>query len=99
MTATAPITMPTISPIVRAEEAPVEGAGVAVGVSVGVWELVDEEVEVENVDEEGDAVFVLSEGKFSPGLKATVAFLAYASCVSKVSVAFWSSNKREGLKI
>lgn len=45
---------------------------------MGVWELVDEDVEidVENVVEEGEGVLVCSEGKLSPGLKATVAFLA-----------------------
>jgi hypothetical protein len=90
MTPTAPMAMPTISPVVSAEEELFAAAGVAVGVSVGVWELEDEDVEVdvEDVVEEGEALFVCSEGKPSPGLKATVAFLAYACCVSKVSVAF-----------
>lgn len=96
-----PMAMPTISPVVRAEEESATATTVAVGVSVGVWEVVDEdvvEVDVENIVDEGEGVFVCSEGKPSPGLKASVAFLAYASCISKVCVAFWNGNKREGLK-
>lgn len=35
-----------------------------------------------------EVVGAISEGKYSPGLNINVAFFAYASCVSNVSVAF-----------
>ena len=41
--------------------------------------------DIEVVDE---VVGIISEGKYSPGLNINVEFLAYASCVSNVSVAF-----------
>ena len=35
-----------------------------------------------------EVVGTISEGKYPPGLNINVAFFAYASCVSNVSVAF-----------
>ena len=59
-------------------------AGVAVGAAVDV--LVDVAEAEEDVDD--DVVGTISDGKYSPGLNINVAFLAYASCVSNVSVEF-----------
>jgi hypothetical protein len=57
---------------------------VAVGAAVDV--LVDVAEADEDVDD--DVVGTISDGKYSPGLNINVAFLAYASCVSNVSVEF-----------
>lgn len=57
--------------------------GAAVDVLVDVAEA-DEDVD----DDEDDVVGTISDGKYSPGLNINVAFLAYASCVSNVSVEF-----------
>lgn len=56
----------------------------AVGAAVDV--LVDVAEADEDVDD--DVVGTISDGKYSPGLNINVAFLAYASCVSNVSVEF-----------
>lgn len=57
--------------------------GAAVDVLVDVAEA-DEDVD----DDDDDVVGTISDGKYSPGLNINVAFLAYASCVSNVSVEF-----------
>lgn len=76
--------MPAMAPVDKDLLDDAAAEGVAEGVAVGV--LVD--VGGEEEDDEDDVVGTISEGKYSPGLNIKVAFLAYASCISKVSVAF-----------
>ena len=82
-TAAPPMAMPAMAPVDKdlLDDAAAEGVveAVAVGVLVDVGR---------KEDEEDDVVGTISEGKYSPGLNIKVAFLAYASCISKVSVAF-----------
>jgi hypothetical protein len=75
-TAAPPIAIPPIAP---SDKGWLDDAEVADGAAVAVGD--DDEV-VDRV------VGTISEGKNCPGLNINVAFLAYASCVSNVSVAF-----------
>lgn len=77
-TAAPPIAIPAIAPVDSewlddADGVDVAVVAAAVGDGVGVVE---------------EVVGTISEGKYCPGLNINVAFFAYASCVSNVSVAF-----------